>query len=71
MIFNPDASEIHRWKYELACEQFKDGIISEAVFSGLLYCLGYRGARLRDEVKYQDGVTVVGEKVSGLPARAW
>ena len=56
MSNNPDAAEIQRWKYERACRQFKEGLISEIVFSGLLYCLGYRGSRLRDEVAYQVGI---------------
>jgi hypothetical protein len=67
---DPDAAERFQWKYELACSQFKTGLISEAVFGGCLYCLGYRGARLKDEVRYQGGLVGVREKVSGLPARS-
>lgn len=74
MTFNPDAAELFQWKYERACEQFKTGLISEAVFKASLHCLGYRAARLEDEVRYQlcliEAVGVK-EKVSGLPERAW
>jgi len=71
---NPDARETFKWRYERACREFVEGG-SEAVFGASLYCIGYRGARLRDEVNYQlslRGVPKVVEQYKGgLPARAW
>jgi len=73
---NPDAAERFKWRYERSCADFIAGG-SEAVFRASLFALGYRGARLEDEVQYQicclQGSVGKVEQgfVSGLPARSW
>ena len=52
MTYDPDADERFKWRYERACEDFKNGG-SEDVFRASLFAIGYRGARLQDEVRYQ------------------
>jgi len=56
MTYNPDASERKRIKYDLACESFRRGEITETVFRASLYALGYRGRQIDDETAYQDGL---------------
>ena len=56
MTWNPDAAELQRVKYDLVCEGYRRGKITEAVFMASLYALGYSGARLMDEKRYQDGL---------------
>ena len=71
--FNPDAAERFQWRYERACAAFLKGG-SEAVFKGSFYAIGYRGARLEDEVRYQlclRGGEVKRVVNSGLPERPW
>ena len=72
---NPDAAEIFNWRYARAVRDFAAGG-SEAVFKASLFALGYRGARLDDEVTFQytsgvRKVKVVDSYKGGLPARGW
>ena len=73
---NPDAAEVHRWRYERACREYAAGG-SEAVLKASLKCAGYYGTRLAEELRYQVGLrdSVVRHVpkgfVSGLPARSW
>ena len=52
MTYDPDAAERFKWRYERSCEDFKNGG-SEDVFRASLHGLGYVGACLEDEVRYQ------------------
>ena len=70
---NPDAAEIFRWKYERSVADFAAGG-SEAVLKASLHALGYRGARLENEMSYQLGLRgreKVDNYKGGLPARSW
>lgn len=51
---SPDYSEVWREKLDLAISDFMERRISDAVFTGTLYQLGFRGSRLREEFLYQD-----------------
>jgi hypothetical protein len=52
----PDYSEIWREKLDLAISDFIARRISDAVFTGTLYQLGFRGSRLREEYRYQEAI---------------
>lgn len=47
-----NGAEIWRAKMDIAVQQYQDGEITDDVFRALLYGLGFRGARLKDEFDY-------------------
>ena len=53
---SPDYSEVWREKLSIAISDFMERRISDAVFTGTLYQLGFRGQRLREEFLHHDEV---------------
>jgi hypothetical protein len=52
---NPDFGQIWRDRYERSCRDFQAGG-SVHVLRASLFALDYIGARLEDEVRYQEGL---------------
>ena len=64
---SPDYSGIWREKLDLAISDFMARRISDAVFTGTLYQLGFRGSRLREEYQYQEGIRYDIQKMLQVP----
>ena len=57
MVTNPDtADKLQRMKYDIVCEGYRRGEMTEAMFVAGLRALGYTGVWLADEKRYQDGL---------------
>ena len=65
---DPDYAQRWRDRYERSCRDFQAGG-SIAVLRASLFGLGYIGARLDDEVRYQDSLRVVHTEIAAPSGR--
>jgi hypothetical protein len=63
------AIEIERAKFAAAVDEFQTRTISDDVFRASLFGLGYRGAALASEFRYQDDLRHENETRAPRPAK--